>query len=94
MSSVTIVNQKMQMLVDCQNWFFIQNDRMDNLNLNEHEALNLKAGQLIKLMSSPDPEDNLFFLILEIKTEKSLSRKSIEDEVHDLLNDDLEKLVS
>lgn len=86
--------QKMQMLVDCQNWFFIQNDRMDNLNLNEHEALNLKAGQLIKLMSSPDPEDNLFFLILEIKTEKSLSRKSIEDEVHNLLNDDLEKLVS
>ena len=84
----------MCILNDCENWFKLQNSSIKKQTLKEHENANLKASQLIRLLTSSDPQENLFFTLLEVKTEKAISKKSIEKNVADLIGNDLLKLAS
>ena len=85
---------KMQILVDCETWFKLQDNRVKLLSLKDLESLNLKSSQIIRLLTSHDPEDNLFFSLLEIKTEKALGKKPIEKSMDELISEDLNKLAS
>ena len=75
------LRERIETLMVFEVWIIESEKHIDDFPRVELESLNLKLSQLLKMMSSNDPEENIFFSLLEEKTEKSLTKRSFSDEV-------------